>query len=450
MALSIFDVLKVYKLILTIVLLTLLPLPFPASAEDSLQTNQVLSIEQAALIALSNNPSYAQKENTVESAEITVSQQQANFYPDLNFKASGSEDLDMNVELSASVNLFNGFADIAALKNSEQLLEAELKSLSQEEQTLIFQTFSLFTQVLTNQELIGVEEVNLEENNTLLEQIERFQRAGKIPISDLYQQQAETKQAELDLLEAENSLNISKLNLMQTLGLPPTDQYTVSPLDFEKLALGLPNEDFVQLAGIALAKRADIKAQEHQVQAAEQKIRGSKAGHLPTVNLAAALASEYSDYWDDFMDEDLGSTIGITFSIPLYDRHLASNNTVKAQIAKRNEQLTLKQKKLQVRLEMAQAIQDYQTTQKKIEVVESKLTYAQEALESYEERYRVGASTLVELIQTRAQYLTAAYDRVEAKYDLVTQEISVAYYLGDMDRMFTALSVGHEDENKKK
>lgn len=450
MNLSRFNVQKMYKQIPVILLLMLLFLPFPAAAENALQKEQVLSLEQAVLIALGHNPSYAQQENTVESAEITVSQQQANFYPDLNFRASGSEDLDMNVELSTSVNLFNGFADNAALKNSEQLLKAELESLSQEEQTLIFETFSLFIQVLTNQELIHVEEVNLENNNKLLEQIEMFQQVGKLPISDLYQQQAETKQAELDLLEAQNSLTISKLDLIQTLGLPPTDQYAVSPLDFDKLALGLPGDDSVQLADLALAHRADIKAQEHQVQAAKEQIREAKAGHLPTVDLAAALASEYSGYWDETMDEDLGSSIGVTFSIPLYDRHLTRNNTVKAQIAKRNEQLSLKEKKLQVGLEIAQAIQDYQTTQKKIEVVESKLTYAQEALQSYEERYRVGASTLVELSQARTGYVTASYDKIKAKYDLVTQKISIAYYLGDIDRMFTALSLEREDENEKK
>ena len=73
--------------------------------------------------------------------------------------------------------------------------------------------------------------------------------------------------------------------------------------------------------------------------------------------------------------------------------------------------------------------------------MKSKLTYASQALKAYEERYRVGASTLVELIQARTQYMTAAFDRIQAKYDLVTQKVSVAYYLGDLDQMFVALSL---------
>lgn len=426
---------------LLVVLTALYALPLSTQAKDSAQTNQVLSLEQAVAIALKNSPGLNQQINTVKSAEITVSQRQADFYPDLSLSASGSEDLDMNVELSTSVNLFNGFADIADLQNSELHLEAELENLSQERQTLVFETASQFIQALTNQELITVEEMNLKENNSLLERITAFHKAGKLPISDLYQQQAETKQAELDLLDAKLSLKNSKLYLMQTMGMAPTDQYTLSLPDFTQLFLELPGEEIDKLTLIALENRHDMKAQEHQVGAANEQIRSAKAGRYPTVDLVAALATDYTDYWDEFMDENFGSTIGVTVSLPLFDRFEASNNTAQAQIEKRNEQLTLQEKRLQVGLEVAQAVQNLQKAQQTIGVVGSKLTHASRARDSYEERYRVGASTLVELTQARTQYVTAAFDQVQAKYDLVTQEISVAYYLGNLDDVLRALSL---------
>jgi len=421
--------------------------PFSTLAEDSPQANQVLSLEKAVYMALQNSPGLNQQINTVKSAEITVSQRQADFYPDLSLAASGSEDLDMNevntnLELSTSVNLFNGFADIAELQYSELYLEAELENLSQEEQALVFETTSQFIQVLTNQELIRVKEMNLEENNALLERITAFHKAGKLPISDLYQQQAETRQAELDLLEAKHNFKSSKLYLMQTMGMVPTDQYTLSLPDFTQLSFELPSEEIDRLTLLALENRPDMKAQKRQIAAAEQQIRAAKAGRYPTLDLVAALRNDYGDNGDEFTDENLDSTIGITVSLPLFDRFETRNNTAQAQIAKRNEQLTLQEKKLQVSLEVAQAVQNLQKAQKKIGVVESKLIHASRALQSYEERYRVGASTLVELSQARTQYVTAAFDQIQAKYDLVTQRISVAYYLGDLGRMFAALSEG--------
>ncbi|WP_319550349.1 TolC family protein [Desulfogranum marinum] len=423
----------------SIILFLLLALPFSAPAKDSQETNPALSLEQAVLIALKNNPALHQQINTVKSAEVIVSQRQADFYPDLSLKTTGSEDLDMNVELSSSVNLFRGFADTAALQNSELLVKAEQENLSREEQTLMFETVSLFIEVLTNQEFIGAREMNLEENKKLLGKIRAFHEAGKLPVSDLYQQQAETKQAEQDLLEAQHNLTSSKLTLMQTMGMVPTDRYTPALPELTKLSLELPDEEIDRLTRLALENRSDIKARKHQVDAAEQQIREAKAGKYPTVDLVAAMATDYSGYWDDFMDENLGSTVGVTVSLPLFDRFETRNNTVLAQIEKRNEKLTLQEKELQIGLEVAQAVQDLKQARQKIDVVESKLTYAKRALESYEERYRVGASTLVELIQTRTQYITAIFDQVEAKYDLVTREMTVAYSLGELGRMLATL-----------
>lgn len=118
---------------LLVVLTALFALPLSTLAKDSTQTNQVLSLEQVVAIALKNSPGLNQQFNTVRSAEITVSQRQVDFYPDLNLNVSVSEDLDINVELSTSVNLFNRFADIADLRISELHLEADLENLSQKE-----------------------------------------------------------------------------------------------------------------------------------------------------------------------------------------------------------------------------------------------------------------------------------------------------------------------------
>ncbi len=445
-------------------LITLIVLALPSRGHCEIQTEQVLSLPQAVLIALKNNPGLNRQVNAVASAEISVSQQRTNFYPDLQITASGTKRFDkayeattgqnenrnyssINTELSSTVNLFNGFADIAALKSAELELGAGRETLSRDEQTLAFETISNFIQVLTDQALIHVEEENLEENRKLLERIENLYQAGSLALSDLYQQQAETRQAELDLLEAIRTLNDSKLILMQTLGLPPMTHYQVATPDFEKLSLPLADDDLDQMTLLALANRSDVKAQQRQIEAAGQQVRQARAGRLPKVDLFAGLASDYSSlseesrFSDQFMDDNPSATVGVSVSVPLFDRHLTRNETARAAIEQRNEQLTLREKELQVGLEIAQAVQDYRTTQKRVEVVKSKLVSARQSLQAYEERYRVGASTLVELTQARTQYVTAAFDQIQARYNLVTQEIALAYYLGNMEPLLAALEL---------
>lgn len=450
--------------VLPAALIAFIVLAIPRYGHCDIQSEQILSIEQAVCIALNNSPSLSKQGNAVESADISVSQQRTNLYPDLAIAATGSRRFDkafeqttsqtesrsftsISTELSSSVNLFNGFSDSAALKSAELELGSVRETLSRAEQTLVFETISNFIQVLTDQALIQVQEENLEANRKLLESIETFYQAGRLPISDLYQQQAETKQAELDLLDAKRTLNVRKLLLMQSMGLTPTVRYQVATPDLEKLSLPLADEDLDQLSLLALANRSDVKAQQRQVEAAGQQIRQSQAGRLPKVDLFASLASDYSSlgeenhFSDQFMEDNLNATVGITFSLPLFDRYLTRNKISQAKIAQRNEQLTLKQKQLQIGLEISQAIQEYRTTQKRVDVVESKLTSSRQSLLSYEERYRVGVSTLVELTQSRTQYVSAAFDQIQARHDLVTQEIAVAYYLGNLELLLDALEL---------
>lgn len=431
-------------------LIIIIVLALPCRGNCEVQTEQVLSLEQAVLIALKNNPGFSLQVNALETAEISVSQQRADFYPDLNVSVAGQDssqaDWSLSTELSSMLNLFNGFADSAALKNAELELDAVQETLTREQQTLVFETFSNFVQVLTNQALILVKDENLQENRKLLEQIETFQQAGRLALSDLYQQQVETKQAQQDLLEAQQNLNDNKLLLMQTMGLAPMIDYRAAAPDFDSLSTVLTDAELERLMATAFNNRADIKAQQHQIEAAGQQVRQARAGQLPKLDLFTKLASGYrssgdEDFSEQLLDDSLDATVGISLTIPIFDRHLTRNEIAKAKIVQRNEQLALKEKQLQVGLEIEQAIQARRTTQQQIEVVDSKLTSARQSLQSYEERYRVGASTLVELSQARTAYVTAAFEQIEANYNLVNQEIALAYYIGDMEPLFAALSL---------
>ncbi|MEJ2699090.1 MAG: hypothetical protein P8Z70_05445, partial [Desulfuromonadales bacterium] len=55
--------------------------------------------------------------------------------------------------------------------------------------------------------------------------------------------------------------------------------------------------------------------------------------------------------------------------------------------------------------------------------------------------YRVGAATLVDLLQARTQYVQASSDRVNARYALMTRSLGMAYSEGDWARMNSILSI---------
>lgn len=420
---------------------------------------QPLSLRQAIGIALEKNPGLQQTANQVESNSITVAQRRADFAPDLGMALSGAERFDKALDpvsgdrdrrdyetvtgsLDSSVNLFNGFGDIAALRGAEWELGGAKHSYNRDEQTLIFDTVSAFLQTLSDRELIQVRSENLEGNRRLLEQVDALYRAGNRPISDLYQQQAETASAELDLLTARRNYAVTTRRLLQTIGLPPVAGVKLQAPDVAPLEAALVARNEQEAPGPAvLARRSDLQAAEQQIAAAGENVIEAEAGYWPTLNLSASLGSDYSSlarengFSGQFFDDNPNAAVGLTLSVPIFDRQLTRNQVAQARIARDNARLSLLQKQLQAETEIGQAVDDFRTAQQAIGVTEARLTAARQALAAMEERYRVGAATLVELTQARASFTEAGYERVRARYGLITQAVALAYYQGDGERM---------------
>lgn len=421
-----------------------------------------LTIGQAVQIALQRSPERQQAVNRVDSAAVSLNQQQANLLPDLRAGLSVRETFDRETDLltgsrdsrnfatasgslSSSLNLFNGFADLAAIRSAEFDLAALRDDLSRNEQALVYNTVSIFLEGLTNQELIRVRTENLEANRRQQERIEALYQAGNRPVSDLYQQQAETASAELDLLLARRDNAVTRLQLLQTIGLQPVTAVELDSPDLTPL-----ESSFVTTGGdvaedAALARRPDLLAQRKQIEAAREQVVQAAAGYWPTLDLTAGLASDYTDlasggFNRQFFDDNPQATLGLSLSVPLFDRFLTRNNLAQARIRERDAQLALTRLTLQASADYEQAAEDFQTARKLIGVTEARLVAAREALAATEERYRVGAATLAELTLSRTRFVEAGFERVKARFGLLRQGVALAYQQGDWSRLRTLLA----------
>lgn len=442
--------------IVLIMLIWSLPLGCAAAEENLLTLNQALDI------ALSKNQELKQATNQVQLNQVSVKQKKANFYPSLSLSANSSQHYFKNLDtltsdyesknsktldgnLSAAVNLFNGFYDTASLQQSQLELKAAEGQLSRSGQAVVFETLQRYIQVVLAKELIGVEEKNLEAQRLQLNMIEDFYKAGKRPVTDLYQQNAEISRYDYQLLESKRDYQVGKLLLLQILGLEPHTGYQVADLEIDKLLkeIKIPTQEAAGKPN--LGKRPDLEAQQLMVKAAEKEVKAAQSGYWPKlsffVNLGTNYSSldEYANLSHQLFDYNLNAAIGLSLSIPIFDKGSTKNNVAMAKLNVQNQQLELEIQKNQAAVEVQQALEDYRTAAQQVAEAESQLTYAQAALESIEARYKVQAATMVELTQARAQYLQAAYDRVKSKYNLLIQAIATAFYQGDLEEVTTLL-----------
>lgn len=423
---------------------------------------KTLTLDQAIDIALKANPQLKQVANQVTLGQVSVKQKKTNFYPDLSLSANASQQYgktfnqetgtyessgtgNLGMSLSSNTNLFNGFYDTASLQQSKFELKAAEENLSRSRQSIIFETLQRYIQVVTAGELIKVEEENLEAQRLQLERIEDFYKAGRRPITDLYQQKADISRSEYRLLDSQRQYEVNKLLLMQTLGLEPHADYQVANPGVEDLLKDVKEFNKTYILEESRIKRSDLKAREKQVEAAQAEIKTSRAGYWPKLSLFADLGSNYTSAndWDNFstqfFDNNLNATVGLSLSIPLFDRGVTKQRTAAAKINLENTQLELKKLEDQVSVEVQQAIADYSTAEKQTQVTESQLNHSRSALESMEERYNVNAAAMVELTQARSQYVQSQYDRVTAMFNQLIRGIAVAFYIGDTEAMIVML-----------
>src|SRR5690349_2521470 len=169
--------------------------------------SETITFDDAIRIALRQNTTLAQANNSAALSSATVRQQRLSFLPDVrlststgqNYGRTFSEDegriidqttQSLNAGVSSSVTLFNGLTNVANLKSAQLSEEAGERNVKRAEQTVAFTVASNFLALVQQQEQLRVQRENLAAQEAQEKQIKAFVDAGSRPISDLYQQQA--------------------------------------------------------------------------------------------------------------------------------------------------------------------------------------------------------------------------------------------------------------------
>jgi len=446
------------------------PTPAPVAPATSLQPastqpTRTITFAEAVRTALEQNPTLRQARNTNALDATAVRQQRLQFLPDLRLSAQSAESYgrnfsetegqiinqttqSLNAGLSSSVVLFDGLGNVASLREATLQQDASEAEVARARQTAVFTVASNYLALVAQEEQLRVRREDLAAREVEERQIQAFVDAGTRPISDLYQQQANVASARLAVVEAERQLELAKVDLMQTLQLDPRGTYAfeapaIAPAIAPAATTGeRPTLD--ALLARAAAGRADLAAGETRQAAAEQGVRAARASYWPTISLTGGYNSGYTSatsfpFWDQ-LDQRRGGSLGIGVSIPLFDRASTGTATERARIEADNARIALDARRNEVGLEVRRAYVGYQAAEAQLQAAGAQQRAAELALSASQDRYRVGAATLVEVTQARASQVQAASALVSARYNLVLQRTLMAYAVGDLDPELRALS----------
>lgn len=415
---------------------------------------KTITFDDALRIALQQNTAVKQALNTAAMNSATVTQQKLAFLPNLSVSANSAQNYGrnfsqtdgqivdqtintVNAGLSSSVTLFDGMRNVANLKSAQADEQAGEQDLARAKQTAVFTVASNFLALINQQQQLAVQQQNFTAQEALENQISQFVKAGSRPISDLYQQQASVASAQAAVVTTQNALELAKVDLIQTLQLDPRGTYDFQAPTIADTSSAGKQFNLDSLLDRAFAQRPDLAAQTARLEAAQQDVKAASASKWPTISLTGGYNSGMSSASDisflDQLNQRRGGSIGIGVSIPLFDRGATQAATEKAQIQEENANLALQTQRQQVALDVRRAYLDYQAALQQLAAADAQQMAATLAVATTQQRYQVGAATLVEVTQARATQVQAQSAYITAKNNMIFQQSLMSYYTGELN-----------------
>jgi len=415
---------------------------------------RVITYEEAVRIGLERNSDLRQAEIAAQVGSVAVEQARARFLPDLSLSTRGGKSFGRNfdesegrvietstdtasVGVSSSLPLFEGFANVAGLREARLNEQAGQMDLTRTRETVVFTVASNFLSLVQQQEELRVRRESLAAQAELERQISSYVDAGARTIADLYQQQASVAAARLAVVEAERAVQLAEVDLIQTLQLDPAGTYQFEPAPYDEVAAAGAVPGLEAMLHTAYARRADLRAEEQRTAATAEGIRIARSTRWPSVSLSTGYSTSYTsasgfDVLDQF-DQRRGGSVSLGVSLPIFNRGSTRAAVRRAELEADSAQIALETARQAVGLEVRRAYQDLRAAREQLTSADAQLKAADLALQAAQDRYHAGAATLVELTQARASQVQAASALVSARSNLLFQRTLVDYFTGALD-----------------
>ncbi|MEI7787505.1 MAG: TolC family protein [Chlorobiaceae bacterium] len=440
----------------------------PSAVTGTEVKEKTLSLANSIEIALNNATAAKKAKYTLRLQGADVLRSYGAFLPKISFSTSftpyslsksfvqydpsippfkiKTESESLNLALTTSLNLFNGFSDYASLQSALNKEKAAEYTLSRALQTIVYDVTQYYFQVLLNRELLDIARENLLSVKNQLTLTDRQFQIGLKSRTDLYQQQAAAAESSLSVLQAETRMKRSLLELLRRLQIDPMSNISLEPAKSELNVLLSSKPDIDSLVTIALERRSDLKSKSLETKAAEWQITQSKAAWFPRLDLnvnassggTGFLRQSYSGYSTEYsypplsdqLRNSIGYSVGVNLSWSIFDGFQRHYNVESTKINHLNQKLDYEDLKNNIILDLQLATNDYAAALMQIETSKVSLTASSSAFEDIKRKYELGATGFVELSAARASLFNARSNLSQATYNLALQKSVLDFATG--------------------
>jgi outer membrane protein TolC len=285
-------------------------------------------------------------------------------------------------------------------------------------------TTNQFLDALAASQLLRVRESSVRRAEGQLKVSVAKLRAGSATRSDSLRSLVTLGTAQLDLITTQAQLAAAEANLARLIGVPGR----VQAVDDSAFYRVLPPVDTVELRTEAESKSPRVQSAVASAAEARANVSASRSSYWPTLSLAANTGWNGSRANDYNLQNQRQLTLALRWT--LFNGFQREMNIAQQEGNQDLAEANASDAQRQVEAELITALAQLDAARQRIEITGISVAAATEDLRVQQERYRLGASTIVDLLTSQEALNQAEVDVVNARFDYLRAKAQIEALIG--------------------
>jgi outer membrane protein TolC len=418
---------------------------------DPREALPAVTLEQAIEMALTVNPTVVRAQGDLDIASAERRQAYGNWLPTLNTNGSsntnystvtrvdqstglpvesGTTSTTYSAGLSSSLELFSGFRRTAQMRSTRAGIASADATLVSREFQVVLETKQAYFNALAADELVRVSDRRIERAQESLKISRDKLAAGSAIRSDTLRGVVELGNAELQRLNAVTARATAEASLARLVGLAGSVRPVRDSALFAPVAL-----DTVQLRIRALESAPTIVAADASADVAAANVAVARAQYFPSLTASGSLSWNNTPVRSettgtDTRDWNNSWNIRLGVSWPLFNGFARETNVARQAANRDAARATAEDTRRQVNAQLTQYLASLAAARQRYDIAVTSLAAASEDLRVQQQRYRLGASTFLEILASQVNVDQADIDRVQAALDYLVAKAQIEALIG--------------------
>jgi len=326
--------------------------------------------------------------------------------------------------------LFTGWKLQSGVNSAQDNAEASRKDLESDKATLVYNIKSAYWNLYRAKDIKRVSDENITQIESHLNDIESRDKQGMATTNDVLKVKVQLANAKLLQSEAANNVEIAMISFNSTLGISLSTQVGIG----SKLTPTTKEFPDVQnLLKSAFTDRPDLQSLDWRLRAAESGVTGAQAGWSPQIFLTGdyyyarpnqrifPAVDAFKDSWD----------VGLTLQFDIWNNLTTVYQTSEAQAQYQQAKDAIAILKDGVTLEVTQSYLSFKQSKENIQLSQLTVDQANENLRVTQQKFKAGLTTNSELLDAEVALLQAKLQMTQALVDFELAQARLEKAVGE-------------------